>query len=167
MSMLNRMKLITVLLVACFGCAVGEDLPCEFSYDADPELQSFAEESAVRWATATGCTITVGGGPRRIEAVDYLSDGGDGQATAATFDGGMLIQIHRRSPNISRSVIHEMGHSLGMTGHNGGHGVLSYHKDYVAVIDPESLSDVCENINCSKFEPEADVVTPTDSAVDL
>lgn len=157
-------KLVIAAAIFMTGCAVAENTPCEFSYQVDPELSSAAQEAASRWAKATGCEISVDGGPRRIDAVDYLSNGGDGQARAATSDGGMLIRIHRRSPDIYRSMMHEIGHSLGMTGHNSGHGVLSYRKDYVAIIDEMSLSDVCDRISCQVFQPEGEPLTPVTAA---
>jgi plasmid stabilization system protein ParE len=43
-------QVVLAAIVFMTGCAVGEDLPCEFSYQADAELQSIAEEAAERWS---------------------------------------------------------------------------------------------------------------------
>jgi hypothetical protein len=151
-------RVVLAGLVFISGCAAGEDITCSFTYNVpDAELQQPASEAMARWSTATGCSLTISpAGVRLIEVVPFLSDGGDGQATAATFNGGKLIQVHQLNPNKPRSLLHEIGHSLGMTGHNAGHGVLSNDKDYVPIIDGLSLSDVCSNIPCLDFIPEGD-----------
>jgi hypothetical protein len=103
-------------------------------------------DAAERWGYAMGCGVTLGEGGVPVELVVRIQrpDGSDAPGATAADRSYVHISARAGSEQRARSLVHELGHLLGM---NGEHAVGN-------VIDAEALSEVCSTRVCPAFRPE-------------
>lgn len=119
---------------------------CHVTLTPHDVLRADVEAAAERWSGSTGCDIEVGEGGVPVELVLRIQrpDGSDAPGATAADRSYVHISSRVGSSQRARTVLHELGHLLGM---NGEHAV--------GVIDAEALSEVCSARACSAFRPEA------------
>jgi hypothetical protein len=124
-----------------------EPAPCRVVFSPDPVLEAATVRAAARWSAATGCSVEVGAPGVWIELVDHVwrPDGTDAPGATSPERDHVRINTRARAAQRDRTLLHEVGHVLGMTSE---HAVDD-------VIDSVALSEVCSVLACSVFIPEA------------
>jgi hypothetical protein len=111
-------------------------------------LEDVTAEAAARWSAAMDYPVELGEGGVPVELALRIPrpDGSDAPgSTTVTRD---LIRINQRTrgAQLGRTLVHEMGHALGMVSEYARGGV----------IDAEALAEVCELYPCGRITPEGE-----------
>lgn len=124
------------------------------TFSPAPELEGATNSAASDWATATGCTITVGPGGIPVVLADEILDDDGVEHMGATAPTRDRIRISSAATRRYHVMLHEMGHALGGN-HTDTDGALSGWAERTNVIDGAALESVCAALPCLAFTPGA------------
>lgn len=148
---------------------------CALQFAPTPDIEVQVQDALNRWSAATGCDLSISPQGIPIESHPFLW--AESLTNGSTLVGEFPWENSRNVCGLSAwqeetssyyyidvalncdvdyAIAHEIGHVLS---NNPGHslsGVLAEGKDPRAknIIDEPSLSYVCQNLACTKFQPE-------------
>lgn len=147
---------------------------CALQFAPTPDIESETQVTLERWSKATGCHLSIDPDGIPVEShpslwvetfVDHSLVGDfawEGShkicglsAWSEDQDNFYYIDV-ALDCDLSYTIAHEIGHVLSNTNGHSVSGVLAEAKNPLSadIIDESSLQFVCQNLTCSKFQPE-------------